>query len=267
MTELVEDVEVARADAAAYDVEFFKPGKIRRPDEFPVDQTIPACYQWPLPLIPPIPDGTPKRRRLFAVEVLRVWQDGRCALCGGRNDGFVQDHCHNTGLTRGFLCHTCNLGMDKGSGDPADRAYELRPATVVIGMAPQYRAKSNRWDRPQAWIERELGPCPVDDPIAAAPYLERALALIEAEHVESRARMGDVWREHWSVTEARREASEAAWLATIPIPAPPRGRVVSEYVVSKVGVRLRRPWESTWERCGGERRLGVPDGSRPGRVR
>ena len=36
-------------------------------------------------------------------ESMRDWQDGRCALCGFR-DSLVKDHCHVSGLVRGFLC-------------------------------------------------------------------------------------------------------------------------------------------------------------------
>ena len=38
---------------------------------------------------------------------LRAWQDGRCALCGFR-DRLVEDHCHDSGLVRGYLCKSCN---------------------------------------------------------------------------------------------------------------------------------------------------------------
>lgn len=46
-------------------------------------------------------------------------QGGLCAICGG--DGFVMkgchkmklvvDHCHETGVVRGLLCHNCNRGL------------------------------------------------------------------------------------------------------------------------------------------------------------
>lgn len=38
---------------------------------------------------------------------LHEWQAGRCAWCG-YEDRLVKDHCHETGLVRGLLCHACN---------------------------------------------------------------------------------------------------------------------------------------------------------------
>ena len=42
-------------------------------------------------------------------------QLGRCACCGSSNPkrkaGFVVDHDHSTGLVRGLLCHSCNIGI------------------------------------------------------------------------------------------------------------------------------------------------------------
>lgn len=45
-------------------------------------------------------------------------QGGRCAICGteepgaGRNHLFI-DHCHETGVIRGLLCHHCNVGLGR----------------------------------------------------------------------------------------------------------------------------------------------------------
>lgn len=56
-------------------------------------------------------------------------QGGRCAICGAGKDEnrghtLAVDHCHQTGVVRGLLCHTCNraIGMlppdAMPSGDP-----------------------------------------------------------------------------------------------------------------------------------------------------
>lgn len=41
------------------------------------------------------------------VSPMRAWQDGRCGMCGFREQ-LVEDHCHETGLVRGLLCRSCN---------------------------------------------------------------------------------------------------------------------------------------------------------------
>lgn len=49
---------------------------------------------------------------------LAEWQDGRCAWCGTDSAyRMVRDHCHMTGLVRGFLCNWCNTTESK-SNDP-----------------------------------------------------------------------------------------------------------------------------------------------------
>lgn len=47
------------------------------------------------------------------VSPMRAWQDGRCALCGFRDRSLVEDHCHDTGLVRGYLCRSCNVTEGK----------------------------------------------------------------------------------------------------------------------------------------------------------
>ncbi len=66
-------------------------------------------------------------------------QDGRCAICGtdnprGPGNILHVDHCHNTGVVRGLLCHHCNIGIGNLGDDPKrvmDAAvYLLRTAPV-----------------------------------------------------------------------------------------------------------------------------------------
>ncbi len=46
-------------------------------------------------------------------------QGGACAICGGGPEGgpatknYSVDHCHETGLVRGLLCSSCNIGLAK----------------------------------------------------------------------------------------------------------------------------------------------------------
>lgn len=54
-------------------------------------------------------------------------QGGRCAICGGDNDGkvFCVDHSHTTGKVRALLCIGCNLALGWMRDDPkiAKSAY------------------------------------------------------------------------------------------------------------------------------------------------
>ena len=70
-------------------------------------------------------------------------QDGRCAICGTTDPGrrsefFPIDHDHQTGATRGLLCHDCNLSL-AGFGDDPDRLlaaamYLLAHRDVLAGQ-------------------------------------------------------------------------------------------------------------------------------------
>jgi Recombination endonuclease VII len=38
--------------------------------------------------------------------------DGKCEICFKQvGDSLCIDHCHSTGMFRGFLCSTCNMGL------------------------------------------------------------------------------------------------------------------------------------------------------------
>jgi len=43
-------------------------------------------------------------------ERLMLDQGGRCAMCGAESV-LVVDHDHDTGVVRGLLCRTCNIGL------------------------------------------------------------------------------------------------------------------------------------------------------------
>lgn len=52
-------------------------------------------------------------------------QGSGCAICGNPDPGdrrmtrFHVDHCHLSGVIRGLLCSSCNLGLGKFKDDPA----------------------------------------------------------------------------------------------------------------------------------------------------
>lgn len=49
-----------------------------------------------------------------------VGQGGLCAICkcAGSARGLFVDHCHRTGVVRGLLCSTCNMGVGLLKDDP-----------------------------------------------------------------------------------------------------------------------------------------------------
>ncbi|WP_352243032.1 endonuclease domain-containing protein [Lentzea sp. NBRC 105346] len=124
----------------------------------------PACHEWP----PPVPGQT-----------VAQWQAGRCAICGVPG-GSVVDHCHRTGLFRGFLCTGCNT-REGLRCELIFRLYRERPPAVILGQTHQYVGYGYSFDNgaePQQWVRDELGPVP-DDPAAAAEYLAAAARLAD----------------------------------------------------------------------------------------
>jgi hypothetical protein len=120
----------------------------------------PACHSWPLPL----PGQT-----------LHDWFPELCAICL-HGEGEVVDHCHRTGLVRGYLCWSCNRREGRASYDPF-RAYRRRPPAVIVGWTYQYDETNWCDTEAEQWLIDILGPVPVDDPAAAARYLAAASAL------------------------------------------------------------------------------------------
>lgn len=89
-----------------------------------------------------------KRRYNLTIEEYDEWFDrqaGRCAICHVRPDhNLCVDHCHETGIIRGLLCHSCNRGIGL-LGDDLSRlrsavgylfAHELR----LAGRSEDYDA-------------------------------------------------------------------------------------------------------------------------------
>jgi len=64
---------------------------------------------------------------------------GRCAVCGVR-DAHVEDHDHETGLTRGFLCSHCNSKEPGGIAGPVDRfdRYRAMNPASILGLRIGY---------------------------------------------------------------------------------------------------------------------------------
>lgn len=67
------------------------------------------------------------------------WQAGRCAWCG-RNVGDVLwlDHCHMTGLVRGYLCRSCNRVEGSGENGEWDEWRNGDHTATAIGHVDWY---------------------------------------------------------------------------------------------------------------------------------
>jgi len=61
-------------------------------------------------------------------------QNGACAICRRRSKGrLCVDHCHVTGMIRGLLCDSCNLGLGSLKEDQAS----LVAALAYLGALPR----------------------------------------------------------------------------------------------------------------------------------
>lgn len=127
---------------------------------------------------------------------LYEWQDGRCAWCGHGNGSRAlnRDHCHFTGLVRGYLCSGCN-SHEATSSDPAwdewrkgdNPAFAHKFFEIYrnnLGITPVSTQGALHWYSPEelhAYFtlivpHMESGaPWPED-----APWLDTALARKEA---------------------------------------------------------------------------------------
>lgn len=68
-------------------------------------------------------------------DALHDAQNGVCAICRKRQPSgqrLVVDHCHRSGVTRGLLCHKCNMAL----GLLFDDIELLRAAIEYLGRWP-----------------------------------------------------------------------------------------------------------------------------------
>ena len=69
---------------------------------------------------------------------LHTWQNSMCAMCGRDGEKLVLDHCHETGLARGFLCSPCNIKESKSFGAIEWEIYRKFPPAVLLGLKFYY---------------------------------------------------------------------------------------------------------------------------------
>ena len=127
----------------------------------------PACWDWPVAdkilkqaaLIRDISDQG--EAYVAATRLLRDWQAGRCAICGGAESADVLDHAHATGLIRGRLCQSCNL-LEGFASDPEDPCvlYRARNPASMLGITMLYYSPFTGWAEPEPEREAELDRSP-----------------------------------------------------------------------------------------------------------
>ena len=98
--------------------------------------------------------------------LLIEWQAGRCAICGD-HCRLVEDHDHTTGMTRGYLCSSCNTreGTYRGSATVFGKYRDLHPTKML-------RLNIRYWD---PFAKDYAQPAPAPRP-AGDPWQETPLA-------------------------------------------------------------------------------------------
>lgn len=137
----------------------------------PPELKSPACWRWK-PMTPVIiagllePYSAHYWSRLDAHQqqwaLMRGWHRGRCAVCGRTDRLLVEDHSHVTGLTRGFLCQSCNVREGYRWGGAYEKYRERNPASILAIQIPYidpvtgYAARPARVLTPEEEEERRL---------------------------------------------------------------------------------------------------------------
>lgn len=155
----------------------------------------PACWSW-----------TPEaigHQPATEWQVLRNWHHGRCAMCGDRPRRLVEDHDHATGLTRGFLCQSCNILEGYGNEHLGFALYRTRPPAAILGMSLIYTRWSTQREKLRPPFELTGGgSCSLlvsaaihagyDEQDADAKARQWASVPASAEHLDAARH----WREH-----------------------------------------------------------------------
>lgn len=114
--------------------------------------SVPACWSWDVPSAQSKAEliaarmreqeSLPPAQRYSASELeLVFWSpqmtrfgtfhDERCAVCGVRGQHLVDDHCHQTGQVRGYLCRSCNVREGKSGAAVFIRYRRIHPAAIL----------------------------------------------------------------------------------------------------------------------------------------
>lgn len=147
----------------------------------------PACHLWPIPADVSIEldewelkSDAKIQGYLLLLKRMQAWQADRCAICG-RLNARVEDHCHRTGLFRGYLCRSCNT-REGVSHTTTFRLYREKPPAVIMECTYQYVGRDYADDaEPEPWVVEMLGPVPPNFSAEAVEYLATAAKLDKSQ--------------------------------------------------------------------------------------
>jgi hypothetical protein len=65
-------------------------------------------------------------------------KSGKCQLCNKEAERFCVEHCHETGIVRGVVCHKCNIliGYIENNRHLINRVYEWIDANSDTAICP-----------------------------------------------------------------------------------------------------------------------------------
>jgi len=136
-------------------------------------------------------------------DALVIAQDGKCAICAQppkpKEKYLSVDHCHETGLIRGLLCASCNVGLGN-LGDTAERlekalAYLLKCEAGDIPLQPAKVLKPHTQGKTHHWYGgTSLAPRGVDSP--QSKLTEEAVRKILKDWATGTVTHGQLGKEH-----------------------------------------------------------------------
>lgn len=112
----------------------------------------PACWRWKVPTETEVarmreklrrqqrrPDPYPYSDQEVRWFLMAKMNDNRCAICGRRCLRLRKDHCHETGLVRGWLCPSCNTSEGcNGSSEGIYAKYRAIHPALMCGVREEY---------------------------------------------------------------------------------------------------------------------------------
>jgi hypothetical protein len=78
-----------------------------------------------------------KIRHLYGIEISEIRpKPGACEICGSEHKKIVLDHCHHSGVFRGWICDPCNIALGNvgDSIETLERMIEYLRASQINNL-------------------------------------------------------------------------------------------------------------------------------------